>query len=771
MQNLELHFLEAPLVLDVRDFRVEEAMNKPFQAFLTVRSKEPLDLSELVARKARFKAAISRTDDGVSFAIGAGHTASWSGIVAHMEEFGAERTGVYLYRVHLVHALWVLGQNKNYRVFQHLSELDIARVLLTEWSIPDNVRLDAARYKKRDYRIQYGESDLDFLHRNLEDLGISYYLEDAGGQEVVTFSAAPEKNEPRPTPLRFYDEPPPFDRAPWVTGVSVRRALRAAKFTLQDVDYRFPPERQPRISKELETSTIEKSLENYEYNPGIFCVENAPSGDTPVADRRLPTRTDDKYGQWLTDVRLQSIQSTRYRIHFETNAFDLHPGVVATIEDHPRPELTGPVLIIGSTLTGSDTGAWNMACVAHPVAVPFVPELVTPRPCASGIETATVVGLPGKKIDPQEIGSVLVQFHWDREGMRDERASCWVPVSYGLAGPGRGMFSLPRIGEEVLVDFLAGDLDKPMVTGRVYTGLNRPWTKDVNKMGDFSIKNDSLDDPSQHTGIHMTADAKPLMHMFTTHDKQLTVGNDERCKVTANRSRNVGGAEDVTVGGVRSVTSGSQMTLMAGSKEPSDIDLSGTKDAVLTGGEAVKITASTKDMELKALEANITQSAKIIKLSAEERIVLEVGGSKLVLTKEFAILQGAPNTYVNPGADQAAKAAQSGFPPVTAAEEEAMKQEFFEYDRDQKTDNLWDPAGAKKQKELLEKRTKNRSDAINKALDKEFPRISNGGGQTQPSDPVAWKAKKDKLESLYPPARSPYWDRDVSQMPTPQIID
>lgn len=686
-QNLELYLPDVDKSLTVRDFRVEEAINKPFQIFLTVLSGEPIDLAASIGQNARFAAALAPTgallDDllanpivrallereeeiearlaerlanvpGARELIDFAHTAllseldgirdslrevmpgaDWSGIVADIEEVGSEVNDSLVYRVHLVHPLWVLGQNKNYRIFQHQSELDVARVVLGEWGIGENVLLDPTQYRKRDFRIQYGESDLDFVHRNLEDLGISYYLEDTDDGEVMTLTANPERNEPRAEALLYCDEAPRSLRRPWASAVRIRRAVRPGKYTLQDVDYRLPPTRQPRLTSECPkpvegkvtqlVSSLEQSIETYEYNPGAFAVEGQASGESPVGDRKQATRTDARYGRWLTEVRLRSVQASRYRIHFETNAFDLHPGAVTVIEGHSRPELSEPVLILESTFTGSANGEWTMRCVAHPTSVPFSPELTAPRPRASGVESATVVGTPGKQIDAQEVGSVLVQFHWDREGDRDDNSSCWVPVSYGLAGPGRGMFSLPRIGEEVLVDFLAGDLDKPMVTGRVYTGLNKPWTQDVSKMGDLSLKNDSLESPAQHTGIHMTADAKPLMHVFTTHDKQLTVGNDERNTVANNRSRRVGGNESVHV----------DKCAAQSVKEDVDVCVGGDQRFAITGYYAMRLGALYCNIKATS---HLSCEAPFLMKSDKELWLQGMQGAQLFTPKELGLV-------------------------------------------------------------------------------------------------------------------------------------
>lgn len=194
MQNLELSIARLELVLEVQTFHVEEAMSRPFDIELSVKSNLSLDLAAIIGQTATLTAEPSPTNRAGSTVTEAisrlgERGAQWTGIVASIEEFGSEQKGLSLYRVHLVHPLWVLSQNRNYRIFRRSSELDIARALMSEWSLKDSPRVDLERYKKRDYRIQYGESDLDFLHRNLEDVGVSYYLEESqAGGELITLS-------------------------------------------------------------------------------------------------------------------------------------------------------------------------------------------------------------------------------------------------------------------------------------------------------------------------------------------------------------------------------------------------------------------------------------------------------------------------------------------------------------------------------------------------------------------------------------------------------
>ncbi len=159
---------------------------------------------------------------------------------------------------------------------------------------------------------------------------------------------------------------------------------------------------------------------------------------------------------------------------FETNVIDLSPGMVMSLLDHPRSEL-GPgekLLVLESTLSG------NIDSLTHAVEVksaasPYRPPLRTPKPKAMGVESATVVGPKGEEIHTDEFGRVRCHFHWDRQSKMDEKSSCWIHVSQSWAGAGYGTTHLPRIGQEVLVDFLGADPDRPVIVGRVYTDLEK----------------------------------------------------------------------------------------------------------------------------------------------------------------------------------------------------------------------------------------------------------------------------------------------------------
>ncbi len=158
---------------------------------------------------------------------------------------------------------------------------------------------------------------------------------------------------------------------------------------------------------------------------------------------------------------------------FEANVIDLYPGRVFSVDQHPHPEVgKGPLMVAELEIVASLGEPWSVrgrALFADPK-VPYRPARKTPRPVAPGLQSATVVGPPGAEIHTDELGRVRVQFPWDREGKLDDNSSCWMRVSQGWAGAGFGMFMLPRVGQEVLVAFLDGDPDLPIVAGRAFNG-------------------------------------------------------------------------------------------------------------------------------------------------------------------------------------------------------------------------------------------------------------------------------------------------------------
>lgn len=451
--------------LDVREFTVEEGLSRLFDVRLTAMSASvDVDFEGAIGGPARFEVLRTSAVDG--------ETRYWNGICAGIEQTEAEADGLSTYTVRIVPVLWLLTQRRNYRIFQDQSELDIVLQVLQGWGIQPTLLLDAGSYPKRRIRVQYAETDFDFVNRLLEDIGVTYYFEQTGGDTALVLADCPNKGSAR-APVAFVDKPNARVGDDYVTAVRTGRHVRPGRYTQSDVDYRKALN-YPLASSAAQGNAVESQLERYHHNYGSFLWKTAGGGDTPHADDRGAARSDERAGATQVAKRLDAQRIDARVCSFHTVAHDLRPGKVFTISGHPRAELASPLLIASSTFSGVAQGDWTHTCEARYTDVDYRPPLRTPKPRTLGVESATVTGPAGEEIHTDEFGRVRVHFHWDREGASDETSSCWVPQSQPWAGAGFGATSLARVGQEVLVDFLGADPDRPVVVGRVFTTTTPP---------------------------------------------------------------------------------------------------------------------------------------------------------------------------------------------------------------------------------------------------------------------------------------------------------
>ena len=637
--------------LDVRQFTVHERISSLFTVTLVALSSNPsIEFEAVLGRPARFSLRSGQ------------HERSWTGLCSRFEQAAVEESGASTYHVEVVPALWLLTQRRNYRVFQQQSELDIALTLLSEWGIAPVSKLGAT-YKKRKYRVQYAESDFAFLGRMLEDAGISFYFEQQGEETKLVLSDAPQTSPPRVAPLPFRDNPTSAE-LDHVTRVHLGSQVRPGRVTLRDHDYRLPPdyELQAGASGGLDQ---EERLEQFDYTPGAFLFGTDKGEPTPAADDRGKTRSDEAEAKLLAQSRLDALRGSSLACSFETNALDLGPGVVIRVLDHPHVDL-GPgkkLLIIEASLTGS-AGNISHRCEARSASSSFRPERVTPRPKAQGVESATVVGPRGEEIHTDEFGRVRVHFHWDRESRMDEKDSCWIHVSQGWAGAGFGTTHLPRVGQEVLVDFLGGDPDRPVITGRLYTNVQRTPYKLPDNKTQTGWKSSSVGGSGGYNEIMfedlggkelLRVQAEKDLHKLVKNDEEATVGGDRSHSVGGNdnlsvgndRTKMVGSNESVTVGANQSVTVGAKQTITVGAGQAETI--TGDRTLTLTGnlaetqvGDQVEtLTGSRALTQVGSLSEAINGDISLIHLGSRTevqaggRTLLELGGkTELRLGKE-----------------------------------------------------------------------------------------------------------------------------------------
>ncbi|MEZ4309814.1 MAG: type VI secretion system tip protein TssI/VgrG [Polyangiaceae bacterium] len=591
MANESLRRMECSIAtgdaLDVRSFHAAERMNQMFEVTVVALCENPdIDFESAAGQPMVFSARQGADAQAAR---------TWTGLCSHIEQIGVEERGASTYRIVLVPLLWLTSQRRNHRMFQLVSEVDIVKKILGEWGIPCEWKLSGS-YKKRKYRVQYGETDFAFLSRMLEDAGISFYFRTEEGDTQLILHDSPQSEAPRSPPIAFRDNPTDADRE-HVTEVRVGRKIRPGKYTVRDHDYRRPPSYDLRSTAQGGAG-IEGSLEQFHYAPGAFLFEADRGDATPIADDRGKYRTDEKEATALATRRLESKRATARTITFDTNTVDLAPGKVVSFLDHPKSELAPgkTFLVTEQALSGQINGRWTCTCEAVSTTVAYHPPLVTPKPKTSGVESATVVGPAGEEIHTDEFGRVRVHFHWDRESSMNETSSCWIHVSQPWGGSGFGGTNLPRIGQEVIVDFLGGDPDRPVIIGRLYTNLQKtPYKLPDNKTQSGWQSRSSPGGGASNYNEIMFEDkkGKELVRMQAEKDLDKLVKNDETVKIGHDRTKLVVHDDALTVGNDRTRQVVHDETVAIGNDRTRTV---GNNESVAIGNDRTKSIAANESM-------------------------------------------------------------------------------------------------------------------------------------------------------------------------------
>jgi type VI secretion system secreted protein VgrG len=527
--------------LRVLRFSVREALSSLFTVQVTASSPSAvLDFDAVVGKPAALRVS---TDDGAGV-LGARR---WTGLCSRLRQLGSltlrsGETGASHHEFTLVPALWALTRQTRYRSFQHLAGHDIVRRLLDEQRIDAVWHIDEHDHPRLATRVQYGETDFDFFSRLLEDAGIAYAFLDGEDASTLIFSDAIHLHAPRrPQPIPYLDSPSAASEREFLTHVVLERHPRATAVTIRDHDF-LRPTWDLRAEATVRT---EACSERCLYQPGAFLIE----GGNPAC-----LAHDDHHAARLAARTLEAERCGETTLSFRTNTLAVPPGSIITVDGHPRPELDPCVglLITSLCIDGGPRGDWRIEATAVPSDTPYRPERRTPRPKAYGVQSALVVGPPGQEIHTDEHGRIQVQFPWARGGREEEQRSSWLRVAQGWAGAGHGLFALPRVGQEVLVAFLAGDPDQPVVVGRLSNPLNPPpvklpddktqsvWRTSSSPGGD-GFNEIRLEDSKGHELVSVRAE----------RTMRTVVGRDDSLAVRRNREKSIGGDESARTEGRR----------------------------------------------------------------------------------------------------------------------------------------------------------------------------------------------------------------------------
>lgn len=431
---------------------------------------------------------------------------------------------------------WFLSRRTNCRIFQNKSVLQIIKEIFEEYGPAAYDFQHLRKYPPREYCVQYRESDLDFVNRLLEKEGLTTFFrhDDDRHTLIITDSPTGHHAENALTTLPYRPgELVNADSDVIASWASERRVLTSA-VTLDDFDFM-----KPRTS--LRAGTIGPRedglppLERFDY-PGGYTVP--------------------RQGEEYTRDAVEQLEAEEYEYRGETNARGLACGSELKLTNHPDEAQNRSYLITGTEIEiNSDDHDAAGRLPGQPLMLtrfraieakrPYRPAMRTPTPRVHGPQTAIVVGPANEEIYTDEWGRVKVKFHWDRYARGDENSSCFVRVSQLWAGRGWGAMFLPRIGQEVIVEFLEGEPDRPIITGRVYNRDNPvPYPLPAHKTISC-IKSDSTKGSGGFNEIKFEdKKGEELFYEQAEKDRQVLVKN--------NNSENVGANESLSVGGNRS---------------------------------------------------------------------------------------------------------------------------------------------------------------------------------------------------------------------------
>jgi type VI secretion system secreted protein VgrG len=649
--------------LECERFRLDEGLDALYEAVLEVCTVDPVvDVDALLGARC------------VLEVIRGPRRRRLCGIVRRaekLESWGGRRRA----RLHVVPALWALTQRTDCRAFQGKTAIEVVEDVLAGAGLEGAyIASQLTRdYPRREYCVQYRETDFAFVSRLLEEEGVAYWFKHDGDAEALvladspTFTFCPTLNR---KPVPFSPPQSALSHVEVVQRFELRRELRPTSATVRDYDFTRP-------HAELDLTRAQPRGEPgarplYDY-PGRYTL-----GDFDDATRAYTSHD----GARRAELHAQEAVATERLGAGEANVTGFLPGRVFELIDHEHNDLDRRYLLTRVTHHGHApevlTAAGDTAkpsqgldryrnefeCV--PMEVPWTPRRKTPRPTVLAAQTATVVGPHGEEVWVDLHGRIKVQFHWDRVGRRNEHSSCWVRVAQTWAGAGWGFQFIPRVGMEVLVTFLEGDPDRPVVTGCVYNGVNNtPYTLPEEKTrstlrtsstpgggGYNELRFEDLAGREQ-VFVHAQRDLDALIE----NDHTTTVRRDETIVVDRHQHITIGGDQTLHVRGVQTITvdgANGQAGRHGSVTVNGDLTLAATNKILITAPTEIKLDCGGTTLTLQPGLIRLDDGSGWIALV--DGLIDVTGGPITVFSREQLDLTGKPvvvkgNTLVEVQAD------------------------------------------------------------------------------------------------------------------------
>lgn len=511
---------------------------------------------------------------------------------------------------------WFLTRTADCRIFQEKSVPEILKEVFADSGFSDYDFKLSGKYEKWRYCVQYRESDYAFLSRLMEHEGIYYYFKHERGKHKLVLADSYSAHSKVP----LYESVPFFPvggsqlrERDHLHSWQLRKQLQSGKYAARDFNFETPK------SDLLTQVTMKGNHAKADYEVFDYPGKYPAKTGVPVVDT----------GENTTRYRMEQLASQHEIAVGEGNAQGLAAGHLFSLDNCDREDQNREYLIVESYCKfnlddfGSDAnGEFNFATRTEAIVAKqqYRPPIVTPKPMVRGPQTAIVVGKKGEEIWTDKYGRVKLQFHWDRYGKSDENSSCWVRVSQAWAGQGWGAMHLPRIGHEVIVEFLEGDPDRPIVTGCVYNGDNGvPYDLPANQT-QSGIKSRSTKKGAAANFNEIRFEDKKdeeEVYIHAEKDMNVVVENDATLKIGFDKKDKGDYTVDVKNDHKRTIDSGDDKLIVKKGDRNIKVD---------KGNHKLKISAGASTIE------------------AAKSITLKVGSSSIVINQQGITIKGTKVT-------------------------------------------------------------------------------------------------------------------------------
>jgi type VI secretion system secreted protein VgrG len=587
-------------VLLLRSFSGTEQLGRPFRYQVVLASENPaIKAADIVGQNVTIRLNLPK--DEIRYFNGY--------ISSFTQEPGTTRLASY--RATVVPWLWFLTRTADCRIFQKMMVPDIIEQVFGDHGFTDFDGSDLKEnYRIWPYCVQYRETDFNFVSRLMEQEGIYYFFKHENGKHSLMLIDTAGEHEPYPNyeQIKHHPATAGTSEEEYISRWVVQTRIQPGSYALNDFNFENT-KNDLQVRAKVERKHAGAKFEIYDY-PGEY------------------DEFDD--GELYARKRIEELQAQYEVVTATSDARGICTGYTFTLTDHPLKDQNKKYLITSANYnmdtadfySGGERGgecAYSCSFTAIDATQPFRAPRITPKPSIPGPQTAMVVGPSGEEIYPDKYGRVKVQFHWDRRSKADENSSCWIRVAQIWAGKKWGAMYIPRIGQEVIVEFLEGDPDQPIITGRVYNAEAMPPYEPNSNPTMSTLKSNSSKGGGGFNEIRFEdkkGDEQIFIHgekdedVRIKNDSKEWIGNERHLIVKSDQLELVEGDKHLTVmgdqnekiDGTISIEAGSDIQEKAGSnygfEAGSNIHIKGGMNVVIEAGMQLSIKAGSSFVDL-----------------------------------------------------------------------------------------------------------------------------------------------------------------------------